>query len=240
MANNRFKELFKVDKPIIGMIHLAGDYLDHKVAMAMGELKVYEDAGIDGAIIENYHADYNETLTAIKRIPRMKLDLILGTNILGNPYVGLSLAGRYGLNFVQFDNVQERDLDGFLYENMRKNYPEAIVLGGVGFKYTEKTGNKLEDDLECAKTRCEAIVTTGIGTGIETPLDKLKQYKEILGDFPLIVGAGTNVDNIREQLEYADGAIVGSYFKYKENTRNLLIPKKVYNFMNVVKDIRGD
>ena len=34
------------------------------------------------------------------------------------------------------------------------------------------------------------LVCTGSGTGKETPVEKVKQFKSALGDFPVIVGAG--------------------------------------------------
>ena len=61
--------------------------------------------------------------------------------------------------------------------------------------------------------RCDAIVVTGAGTGISTDLDKIKNFRAILGDFPLIVGAGMTAETAQEQLTFSDGAIVGSYFK---------------------------
>ena len=71
----------------------------------------------------------------------------------------------------------------------------------------------LEEDLKLGMERCDAIVVTGAGTGINTDLEKIKTFRSILGDFPLIVGAGMTADTAQEQLAYSDGAIVGSYFK---------------------------
>lgn len=239
MDKNNFKKAFPMEKPIIGMIHLSGNFLDHKIKRASKELKIYENAGVNGAIIENYHATRNETIDALKELSKIELDLILGINILGDPYLGFDLANEYDLKFVQFDSIQEKDIQGFLYEHKRQKFPEAIVLGGVGFKYISPTNNPLESDLECAKTRCEAIVTTGSGTGITTPLEKLQEYKTLLGDFPLIVGAGVKLKNVNEQLKYADGAIVGSYFKENYSTFQPINEKRVDDFMDAVRKIRG-
>ena len=82
-------------------------------------------------------------------------------------------------------------------------------------------------------------MTTGDGTGIETPLDKLRQYKSLLEDFPLIVGAGVNLQNIHEQLQICDGAIVGSYFKSDGDTQLPINKSKVANLMNIVRDLRN-
>ena len=72
--------------------------------------------------------------------------------------------------------------------------------------------NTLEEDLLIAKTD-DVVVVTGNATGEETDLDKIKLFRKNLGYFPLIVGAGVNSKNICEQLQFADGAIVGSYLK---------------------------
>ncbi|MCX6751044.1 MAG: membrane biogenesis protein, partial [Candidatus Pacearchaeota archaeon] len=116
-------------------------------------------------------------------------------------------------------------------------HQSIAILGGVGFKYIPSTGNPLEQDLEEARPRCEAIVTTGSGTGKETPINKLAQYKKLLGDYPLIVGAGVNKNNAREQLKITDGAIIGSYFKPLGNTFLPIDREKVREIMDIVKNI---
>ena len=85
--------------------------------------------------------------------------------------------------------------------------------------------------------RADAIVVTGEGTGKETPLDKIKRFREKIGDFPLVVGAGVDSYNVMGQLKIADGAIIGSYFK-KGYTWNHIDPFAVKNFMEIVRDIR--
>lgn len=65
---------------------------------------------------------------------------------------------------------------------------------------------------DLAKMRCDAVVTTG-GTGSDTPIEKLKEFRNVLTDFPLIVGAGVTAETVKEKLQYADGVIVGSWLK---------------------------
>ena len=65
----------------------------------------------------------------------------------------------------------------------------AAVLGGVCFKYQPVcSGRTLEEDLQLGMQRCDAIVVTGEDTGRPTPPDKLYAFREIVGDFPLVVG----------------------------------------------------
>ena len=52
-----------------------------------------------------------------------------------------------------------------------------------------------------------------------------------------IVGAGLTAQNVKEQLEFADGAIVGSAFKPNGRTRQMVDSDLVREFMNAVKEI---
>ena len=113
-----------------------------------------------------------------------------------------------------------------------------VILGGVRFKYTTSSKNPLEKDLEEGMSRCDAIVTTGEGTGIETPIEKLRIFKNYLGDFPLIIGAGLNTKNAYEQLQIAGGAIVGSSFKPNKNTRLPVDKYLVRELMDIIREVR--
>ena len=86
--------------------------------------------------------------------------------------------------------------------------------------------------------RAEAVVVTGAGTGVETPLGKIIRFREIVGGHPLVVGAGLTVDNAYEQLCVSDGAIVGSFFKKGGDTRNPVDRGKIRDFMSVVRAAR--
>ncbi|MCK4647401.1 hypothetical protein KAT24_00535 [Candidatus Pacearchaeota archaeon] len=230
---NKFKKLFH-SKPIIGMIHLAGETKDEKISRALKELAIYEQEGINGAIVEDYHGT-PENVRETLRQSQGRFNVVIGVNVLKNPYSGFKLAQKYGARFIQFDSVQTPDLDLELYDRLRKEFPDIAVLGGVGFKYVSPTRNPLEIDLTEATSRCEVIVTTGSGTGVETPIEKLRDYKILLGEFPLIVGAGVNLQNGYEQLQICDGAIIGSYFKPQGNTHLPIDRRKVKSLMDIVR-----
>jgi len=237
--NNKIRELFNIEKPIIGMMHLAGEGIDEKINRAFTELDIFQEEGINGIIVENYHASPSDVERVLEEINTYSPNLVLGINILGDSTKAFELADKFKAGFIQIDNIQTNGLDLTEYNSLRKSYPQIAVLGGVGFKYTLQTGNPLKQDLEEAKPRCEAIVTTGEGTGIETPLEKLVEYKKELGDYPLIVGTGVNLENAYDQLNIADGAIIGTYLKSDENTNLPTERRRVRDVMNVVKAVRG-
>ncbi len=111
------------------------------------------------------------------------------------------------------------------------------MLGGTRFKYQSvRSGRTLEEDLTISKGRCTAVVTTGDGTGIMTPTEKLVEFRKLLGDFPLVVGAGVTDENVGEQLLYADAVIIGSWMKEKHKAENEVCEAYVQAFMQRVKE----
>ena len=237
---DKFYGLFNIKKPIIGMIHLAGWGEKERVKRALEELATYEDEGVNGAIIEDYHGNVHDVYNTLKEVFKSNFKIILGTNILRNPYLGLEWADEFGARFVQFDQIKSNKVSEGYHKFKRQEHSNLMILGGVRFKYTAPSGKSLEEDLDEGIRRCDAIVTTGEGTGIETPIEKLKSFKDYLGDFPLVVGTGLNVNNAYEQLQIADGAIVGSSFKPNKDTYLPVDRFLVREVMDVVKKIRGE
>jgi len=215
-----FRNTFGDGKILLGMIHLAGSSEVEHLERAIDEVRLYETAGLDGAIVEDYHGNIDDVKDVLEVLSVMKTKIQIGVNVLSNPYLSFELAKKYGASFVQFDTIQtspgegKKRFDEEIYKSLRRDHQDICVLGGVRFKYIPSTGRTLEKDIADGMGKCEVIVTTGDGTGIETPLEKLKNFRTVMVyDVPLIVGAGVNYENVIEQLEIADGAIIGSYFK---------------------------
>ncbi len=236
--NTNFRQIFGV-LPVLGMIHLAGD---DPIKRAYEEIAIFEEEGITGAIIENYHGSVDDVEETLKRMPKTKL--IIGVNILPNEFdQSFPLANKYGADFIQLDHVagnyREGKLDFVFYKLFKEEYSQINVLGGVWPKYyNPKTGHSLETDLRKGIERAEAIVVTGEGTGKETPLEKIKEFKQTIGDHPLIVGAGLTPENAFEQLSIADGAIVGSSLKQNNSTYMPIDRGRVKELMTVVREVR--
>ena len=250
--NNRYHRVFG-RIPIFGMIHLAGT---NPVKRALEELAIFEEERIDGAIVENYHGYFEDAIATLQETYKRKPNMIIGVNILPNEFTrSFRLAKEYGADFIQLDHVAGRYLCGNVqldrisgnhltldfknYQKDKMKYPQLMVFGGVWPKYYQPIeGSDLETDLRTGRQRAEAIVVTGMGTGKETPLDKIVRFKEIIGTHPLIVGAGLTPDNAYEQLCMSDGAIVGSSLKVGNRTYSPIDQQKVKDFMFVVKEAR--
>ncbi|MSR86333.1 membrane biogenesis protein [Candidatus Woesearchaeota archaeon] len=236
---------FFANTPIFAMLHLAGE---DPVTRALDELTLFEEEGIDGVIVENYHGSVDDVISTLGAIQERRTTLQVGVNILPNNYLqAFTLANKYGGSFIQQDYVAGRYASEprIMYPSehgvTRALYSQTIVLGGVWPKYyTPIPGSDLETDLQEGMKRADAIVVTGEATGRETPLEKIRGFRRVLGDYPLVIGAGLTPHNAREQLLIADGAIVGSCFKLNYKTGNPVDRAKVRVFMDVVRSVREE
>lgn len=221
-----FLKIFKNKKPIFGMLHLKGNSDEEVFERAKKEIEIYRANNIDAVIVENYYGNYYQMEKVLDYLNNSKFEnLIYGVNCLNMDVMGFDLANRYNASFVQFDSVAGhlKERDDYSYEafiNKYRKESKAFILGGVRFKYQPYlSGRTLEEDLKIGMTRCDAIVVTQDATGQETSMEKIKEFRKIIGDFPLIIGAGVTAENCVEQLSIGDAAIVGSYFKdtYKDS-----------------------
>ncbi len=240
MTENKFFKVFG-NKPILAMIHLSGGL---PVNRALDEITIFEEEGIDGIIVENYHGNLSDVEKTLKQIQKLGTKLVIGVNILPNEYKdAFRYTSVYGGKFIQIDHVAGKytrgEIDPVQYPTHKEKNSEIIVLGGIWPKYyMPLEGSNLEYDLKLGMQRAEAIVVTGEGTGKETPLEKIEEFRRTLGNHPLIVGAGLTPENVYEQLSIADGGIVGSSLKHENQTYNAVDRIKVMDFMQAVKEIR--
>lgn len=240
-----FSEVFKETKPIIGVIHLKGtDEADIR-ERAKREIELYLSGGLDGIIVEDYFGTYPNLVWALGYLQEQKIGIPYGVNCLNFDSLCFKLARDFSCDFLQLDSVvghvkprDEATLDAFFA--LERPTCDALVLGGVRFKYQPVLSeHTVEEDIETAKGRCDAICVTGDGTGMEAPIDKIRRFKLACGDTPLIICSGVNVDNCAEQLTVADGAVVGSFFKDTGKDTGDVSAEKIELLMQQMRALRG-
>lgn len=242
----KFVQVFKTEKPIIGMLHLLGDSRQDVMDNAISEMKMMTGHGVAAVLVENYFGSVGDVENVLAVLQRDYADVIYGVNVLGDLKTAFSLAKKYNAEFIQVDSIC-----GHLTPTAEKKYFEqvdamradcdALLLGGVRFKYQPvRSGRSVEEDLNIGKEHCDAIVVTGAGTGISTDLKKIREFRSILGEFPLIVGAGMTADTVAEQLSFSDGGIVGSYFKYDGDAYGYMDEERVKRLMEAVKNAESN
>ena len=64
----------------------------------------------------------------------------------------------------------------------------------------------------------DALVVSGVATGEPTPLADVRRVRQVVPDRPILVGSGVTPETVRDLLEVADGAIVGTWVKREGRT----------------------
>lgn len=232
-------------KPIIAMLHLKGNSDEEIIERMIKETEIYYRNGIDAVLVENYFGNIKNCIQALEYLHKNMPDKMFGVNILGDYKKAFELAGKYNVDFIQIDSVY-----GHLTPEQDSPYADELitlmenrtfqVLGGLRFKYQPiRSGRTLEKDAELARQRCDAVVTTGEGTGKNCPTEKLFEFRKVLKEFPLIVGAGVTAGNVCEKLEYVDGVIIGSWLKEGHNDYGDVCEEYVKEFMDKVVEWRA-
>jgi len=236
--------LFPKRKPIIGMIHLKGNEEKEIFERAKKEIDMMVNNGIDGLMLENYFGNYYNLEQILDYASKEKLGVPYGVNCLNVDALGFDLATKYHAQYLQVDSVvghlmprDEASLEAF-FKLYRTRCP-AYLIGGVRFKYQPVLSiNSVEEDLRIGMTRCDAIAVTQDATGQETSIEKIKQFRKALGEFPLVIAAGMTLENAKMQLAIGDMAIIGSYFKENFKDNGEVSAAHVRNFMEAVERIR--
>ena len=236
--SSRFFEVFS-RKPVIGMVHTNSDSTMSMLELAQTEIETYLRHGVC-PLIEDYYGTEDDCEEVLEWLQATHPNVIYGLNILGDHAQSFALASKYGARFIQIDSVcgdltPEEEIS-YVYDlNEHRRRYDGIILGGVRFKYYDVLSRRsLSEDLILGRERCDAIVCTGSGTGKETPIKKVEDFKSALGDFPVIVGAGVNSDNAAETIKKCDGMIIGSWFKCNHDAYNMVNEKYVKEFMEVI------
>lgn len=110
-----------------------------------------------------------------------------------------------GLNFLDLDITKSIQLDincnalwcdqGISFEQKELRKFKGKLFSGLAFKYQPQPKDIIEATITSMNT-CDVPTTSGSGTGKETSLEKVKQIRSILVDYPMAIASGVNENNI--------------------------------------------
>ena len=262
----RFDEIFRVDKKvIIGVVHLlplpgsplyTEESINDVIDSAIRDAKALEEGGVDGVIIENFR-DYPFskrvenplTISAFSVIARevsKEISIPIGINFLRNSAIeAASIAYVSNAKFIRVNVfVETVATDSGIIEPIApkllrfiKNYRIKIgILADVHVKHGKVIGERsISETVKDAVERglASAVIITGKRTGEPVNLMDLKEAKST-GAYVLI-GSGLNLSNIN-LLKYADGAIVGTFFKKNGRVVNPVDKERVKRLVNLARN----
>jgi len=252
--------------PLPGAPAYDGWSIDEVEEHAIREAKTLEEGGVDGLIVENmwdlpYYSGWRRippeevaAHAAVARAVVKSVGLPVGITVIHNGgRVALGIAKAAGAKFIrvclytgaavwdtgEFDSGNAADLMRYrkwLQAEDVKFFVDVVKKHSVIFPGITLERHAVWSDFYMA----DALIVTGSMTGEPPTPDDVRRVKEVVGDTPVLVGSGLNPDNAEKLLKYADGAIVGTYFKVGGLTQNPVDPERVRKLMDVVRRIRGN
>jgi len=247
-------------KPLPGSPFFSGS-LEEVYEAALRDAKALYEGGVDGLIVENFN-DYPflksrvgpeviATMSAIVRDIVKEVRLPVGVNVLRNDGIAaIAIAYATGASYVRINAytdvlvTEQGIVEPCAAEALRyRKYLscEVKVLADILCKHAYPlVPLRLEEAIFNAviRGRADAIIITGERTGIEPNLMEVKKAKEVTSGTPIFVGSGLRPDNVKEYLKYADGAIVGTWFKKGGDVSREVDVKRVREFMDKVREVR--
>ena len=218
------------------------------------------DGGVDAVMFSNeFSLPYlrkvrPETTAAMGRvIGELMRDITIpfGVNVLWDPYASLDLAAATGASFIReiMSGVYASDF-GLWDTNSGEIARHRARLGlknlKMLFNIVPEAARYLapRDVEEIARTtvfnnRPDAICVSGIMAGASTDGAVLQKVKNAIPGTAVFANTGCNIDSIESILAVADGAVVGTTFKYDGKFDNFVDIGRVRAFMDKVKSVRA-
>ncbi|MDI3542627.1 MAG: uncharacterized protein PWP57_230 [Candidatus Atribacteria bacterium] len=229
------------------------------VEWARKDLLALQNGGVDAVMFSNeFSLPYmtkvdTVTVAAMARVigelmPDIKIPF--GVNVLWDPTATLDLAAATGAKFVReiFTGVYASDFglwDTNCGATVRHQYAIGAEKVRLLFNIVPEAAKYLADRdiVDIAKStvfnaRPDALCVSGLTAGIETDVQILKRVKEAVPDTVVFANTGVKLENVEEQLKFADGAIVGTTFKRDGRFENHVDEGRVKAFMDKVKAMR--
>ena len=235
------------------------DSMDEAIEWARKDLLALQEGGVDAVMFSNefslpYLTDV-ETVTVAcmsRIIGELKNDIRspFGVNVLWDADRSLDLAVATGAKFVReiFTGVYASDF-GLWNTNVGKTIRHQHKIGAEDVKLLfnilpEAARYLAERDIEgIAKStvfnnRPDALCVSGLTAGAMTDSQILKRVKDVVPDTVVLANTGVRYENVEQQLSIADGAVVGTTFKYDGIFENHVDQERVKRFMDKVKEFR--
>ncbi len=245
---------------------LPGDpYYDKKGGMksviewARKDLMALQNGGVDAVMFSNeFSLPY---LTKVETVTTASMARIIGelmpdikipfgVNVLWDPSSSLDLAVAVGARFVReiFSGVYASDFglwDTNCGEVIRHQHAISAQDVKLLFNIVPEAARYLADrDVVDIATSTvfnhlpDALCVSGLTAGAETDTQTLKLVKEAVPDTVVFANTGVNTQNVDEQLNIADGAVVGTTFKKNGQFDNHVDQARVKEFMDKVALMR--
>lgn len=230
------------------------------IEQARRDLAALQNGGVDAVMFSNeFSLPYmtrvdTVTVAAMARVIGELMGEIrvpFGVDVLWDPVATLDLAAATGARFVReiFTGVYASDF-GLWDTNCGAVLRHRHAIGAEKVRLLFNivpeaaqylAGRDIADIVRSTifNARPDVICVSGLVAGVATDVQLLGRAKEVAQDIPVFANTGVNLDNVEEQLSIADGAVVGTAFKYDGKFENPVDGNRVRAFMEKVKSLRA-
>lgn len=223
------------------------------------DLNALQNGGVDAVMFSNeFSMPYlttvpTVTVACMARVIGELIDDIrvpFGVNVLWDPKASLDLAVATGASFVReiFSGVYASDFGlwnpncGEIVRHQHAISAENVkLLFNIVPEAAQYLGNRDIADIARSTVfnhRPDALCVSGLTAGSQTDTSILRKVKEVVPDTVVFANTGVRLENVKEQLRIADGAVIGTTFKYDGKFENHVDERRVETFMKAVRKIR--
>jgi len=181
---------------------------------------------------------------------RSRIKVPYGVNVLWDPKATIDLAMATGAQFVRevFTGIYASDFGlwntncGEVVRHQHAIHAEHIkLLFNIVPEAAAYLGHRDIADVARStvfNTRPDALCVSGLTAGVASSLEILRRVKAAVPSMPVLANTGVRPDNLREQLEVADGAVTGTTFKREGSIWNEVDIGRVREFMQIARQCR--
>lgn len=196
--------------PVINNEHVKGNLRDTEKVLS---------AGADGVFLINHAHNATTLLTRYEAVSREFPDAPVGINFwnMRNPFDVYELLNRSGVAPYAVWTDWYYSLDTGQMENFKSLTPtrdthRTILFAGVSHKAASYTEDPfLSAQLaRMADRSVDYVTTTGSGTGLPVPMEKLAAMRDAIKYSKLAVASGVSVENVDSVVPLVDAILVAS------------------------------
>lgn len=258
---------FRTPRPVIAMIHVAAlpgtpaSALPVRsiAARARREAETYEEAGVDGLMLENMHdtpylrgqvgPEIVAAMAVVARAIRDAVQLPCGIQILAAANrEALAVAHAADLDFVRVEGFAFAHVadEGILQSSAAEllRYRRALGADRVQIWADVKkkhSSHAITADVGIGATahavefmRGDAVIVTGAVTGDAPSAEDVAQVRQATR-LPVVLGSGVTAANVAAFRPHADGFIVGSEFKRRGHWAEAVDARRVTRFLRAAR-----
>lgn len=229
MSRPEIMHLLKSAAPVVTpVIHV------QDAAQALRNLDVIDGAGCPGAFLINHDFAMEPFLPILREIRSARPDLWLGVNFLAQPgNIAFPVLGQlaregcvldaYWADDGRIDERHDVQAEAETIAGIRRDSGwDGLYLGGVAFKKQRPVPeDKYAESARIACGYMDVVCTSGIATGHEADLSKIRTFRNAIGDKPLALASGITPENVHRYAPLVDMILVATGINYDGDFYNV-------------------